>query len=92
MRVLEYPVDVIKLDKSIIWAAFDDRDSFVTVKNLISMFHDVRRKLVAEGVENQTHADRLKELGCDYLQGYYYSKPVNQTEFVDFVNKFNNKI
>lgn len=92
VRVLEYPVDVIKLDKSIIWAAFDDRDSFVTVKNLIAMFHDVRRKLVAEGVENQTHADRLKELGCDYLQGYFYSKPVNQTEFVDFVNKFNNKI
>ena len=60
VRVLEYPVDVIKLDKSIVWAAFTDRDSFVTIKNLISMFHDVRRRLVAEGVENEEQMSTLR--------------------------------
>lgn len=89
VRVLEYPVDMIKLDKSIVWSAFHDKDNFVTLKNLISMFHDVRRKLVAEGVESEDQMKALVELNCDYLQGYYYSKPVNEEEFVRFVNKYN---
>ena len=81
MRVLEYPVDVIKLDKSIIWSAFSDHDSFVTVKNLISMFHDVRRKLVAEGVETKEELEKLMELGVDYAQGYFFAKPMPVSEF-----------
>lgn len=88
VRVLEYPVDIVKLDKSIVWSAFHDRDNFVTLKNLISMFHDVRRKLVAEGVESESQRDTLKELGCDYLQGYYYSKPISEDDFVTFASKF----
>lgn len=90
VRVLEYPVDIVKLDKSIVWSAFHDRDNFVTLKNLISMFHDVRRKLVAEGVESEAQRDTLKELGCDYLQGYYYSKPINEEDFVAFAMKYKN--
>lgn len=89
VRVLEYPVDVIKLDKSIVWAAFTDRDSFVTIKNLISMFHDVRRKLVAEGVENEEQMSTLRELGCDYIQGYYYSRPVPKEEFIRYIKSVN---
>lgn len=89
VRVLEYPVDVIKLDKSIVWAAFTDRDSFVTIKNLISMFHDVRRKLVAEGVENEEQMKTLRELGCDYIQGYFYSRPVPKAEFIVYTESVN---
>ena len=89
VRVLEYPVDIIKLDKSLVWSAFTDNDSFITIKNLISMFHDVRRKLVAEGVESQEQMDSLTEMGCDYLQGYFYSKAVEEMEFVTFVQRFN---
>lgn len=89
VRVLEYPIDIIKLDKSIVWSAFHDKDNFVTLKNLISMFHDVRRKIVAEGVESEEQMNALTELGCDYLQGYYYSKPVSEEEFLAFVARFN---
>lgn len=89
VRVLEYPVDVIKLDKTIVWSAFHDHDNFVTLKNLIAMFHDVRRKMVAEGVESEEQMKSLCELGCDYLQGYYYSKPVCEEEFVKFAEKIN---
>lgn len=87
VRVLEYPVDIIKLDKSIVWSAFQHRDSFVTLKNLISMFHDVHRKTVAEGVESEEQRDALNELDCDYLQGYYYSKPVDETAFITYVRR-----
>ena len=87
--MLEYPVDIIKLDKSIVWSAFHDKDNFITLKNLISMFHDVRRKIVAEGVETEEQMDSLVELGCDYLQGYYYSKPISEEEFLAFVARKN---
>lgn len=89
VRVLEYPVDVIKLDKTIIWSAFHDKDNFVTLRNLISMFHDVRRKIVAEGVESEAQKKALEEMGCDYLQGFYYSKPLTGTAFMAFVEKTN---
>jgi EAL domain-containing protein (putative c-di-GMP-specific phosphodiesterase class I)/GGDEF domain-containing protein len=89
VRVLEYPVDIIKLDKSIVWSAFSDNDSFVTLKNIVSMFHDVRRKLVAEGVESEEQMQALKELGCDYIQGYFYSKPVPKNDFWEYVKKVN---
>ena len=89
VQVLEYPVDIIKIDKSIIWSAFHIKDNFVTLKNLISMFHDVRRKIVAEGIESDEQKETLIELGCDYLQGYYYSKPVPEEKFVKFVSHFN---
>ena len=53
------------------------------------MFHDVRRKIVAEGVESEEQMAALTEVGCDFLQGYYYSKPVCEEEFLAFVAKFN---
>lgn len=59
------------------------------LRNLISMFHDVNRKVVAEGVETQQQVNLLQELDCDYLQGYYFSKPVPEQEFYDYVKAFN---
>lgn len=91
VRVLEYPVDIIKLDKSIVWSAFYEANNFIMLRNLISMFHDVKRKIVAEGIETEEQVKRLKELECDYLQGYYYSKPVNAEAFCEYVKKYNNR-
>ncbi|MGN0505753.1 MAG: EAL domain-containing protein [Lachnospiraceae bacterium] len=88
VRVLEYPVDVIKLDKSVVWSAFAEKNNYILLKNLISMFHDVQRKIVAEGVETEEQKDALTVLGCDYLQGYYYSKPVSEKEFLAFADEF----
>lgn len=92
VRVLEYPINCIKLDKSIVWSAFHNGDNFVTLKNLIAMFHDVNKKVVAEGVESAEQMDALTGLDCDYLQGYYYSKPINEDEFIRFVSKYNSLI
>lgn len=88
VRVLEYPVDMIKLDKSIVWSAFHVQDNYVTMKNLIAMFHDVRRKIVAEGVESEEQMQALTDLGCDYLQGYYYSKPIAEEDFLRYISRF----
>ena len=89
VRVLEYPVDIIKLDKTVVWSAFHSTDNYSTIKNLIFMFHDVRRKIVAEGVESEEQMKELVNLGCDYLQGYYYSKPIPPEDLIKFIVKYN---
>lgn len=48
---------------------------------LIDLAHHLEMKVVAEGVETREQAEFLKNYGCDYLQGYYFSKPVTQEEF-----------
>jgi EAL domain-containing protein (putative c-di-GMP-specific phosphodiesterase class I) len=47
-------------------------------------------KVVAEGVEEADQLERLKRIGCDYVQGYYYSKPLPADEFEAFVQAFKN--
>ena len=51
------------------------------------MFHDVRRKLVAEGVETEEQVKLLKNAGCRFAQGYYYARPMPIEEFLEFLDK-----
>jgi len=72
------PVDKVKLDKSL-------SDRFLThdaliVKNLISFVKSLNLKVVAEGIETKVQRDLLKEIGCDFIQGYVFSKPVPSEE------------
>jgi len=49
------------------------------------MAHTLGMKTVAEGVETKEHVDMLCDMGCDILQGYYYSKPISKDEFFNFI-------
>ncbi len=53
------------------------------------MIHDMQLKVVSEGVETKEQFDALKELGIDYIQGYYFSKPLEPQAFLDFIRKEN---
>ena len=76
-------VDVIKLDKSIVDIyLLPGKDHFV--QNVIRLVHDLGKKNIIEGVETQDQARRLKELGADIIQGYYYSKPIPPESAIDF--------
>jgi EAL domain-containing protein (putative c-di-GMP-specific phosphodiesterase class I) len=55
------------------------------------MLHSLGTKIVAEGVETIEMVNALKELGCDYFQGYYYSRPIPKTDFVAFIKQNYNK-
>ena len=76
------PVDVIKIDRSFFLAADDDKRARAVLSNVIHLAKDLQIHTVAEGVEDQTHIDLLRELGCDMVQGYYYAKPMPTDEFV----------
>lgn len=70
------PIDVIKLDRSLIQQLNYDRASEVIVRHLITMLKELNYVVLAEGVEDRKTLRVLRELGCDEIQGYYYSHPL----------------
>lgn len=74
--VLQLPVKIIKLDRALVWSYFESEKSAIAMKHEIAMLHELGLTIVAEGVENAEQFAAMKELGIDYIQGYYFSKPV----------------
>lgn len=70
------PVHTLKIDKSFVMDMADDSDDRAIVHSIIDMSHTLGLNVIAEGVENGTVTRQLAELGCDYIQGYYISRPV----------------
>ena len=63
-----------------------DKSKAVLVK-VIELINDLKLKIVAEGVETEEMVNMLTELGVDYLQGYYFSRPLDERSFVTFLNE-----
>lgn len=74
-------VDVIKMDRSFFANQRDEARTRTVVGSMIQMAAGLGIRIVAEGVEEKTHIDFLRELGCDMVQGYYYAKPMPVDEF-----------
>lgn len=77
--------ELVKLDKSLIWPAFGENpgEPMVILNSCIAMILQLGAHIVAEGVETQEQADFLTEQGVNYLQGYYYSKPISGDTFLE---------
>ena len=89
-NVMNYPYSVIKLDKSIVWAAEKSHKSAISLKYTMAMIHELKMSILAEGVETEKQATMLAENGCDYFQGFFYSKPIRGELFLDVVK--NNRV
>ena len=74
-NLLRFPVEIIKLDKFLIDNLCIDRYCNATI-NMIHLIKALNLKVVAEGVETKEQFEKLSKAGCDYYQGYYFSKPV----------------
>lgn len=74
--------DVIKIDKSILWEAQKSRIGRIILDKSVQMIRRMNRKILVEGVETPEQVQLLDELGVDYLQGYHFSRPVSEKEFV----------
>ena len=61
------------------------------LKNTIETFKNINFKVLAEGAEDNIMVEGLKEMGIDFIQGYYYSKPVPRKQMVEFLRKANGK-
>lgn len=85
--IINYPFSLIKLDKSMIWSAMDDEKAMIALKHMIMMSKELKLKIVAEGVETLAQANHLAVLGCDYFQGYYFSRPIDEEDFLKIIDK-----
>lgn len=86
-NILELPVDYVKIDKSLVWSFADGKNQFLN--DLMPMIKAEGKKIIAEGIENEEHINIIKDLRGDFLQGYYYSKPLPEEQFVRFLKNFN---
>lgn len=87
-RIASMPFAIVKLDKT--FADIDtDAKMMKVVKNTISMVKDMNMKIVVEGVETEESLREFNNLGVDYIQGYYFSRPLPQDKFISEVKRVN---
>ena len=83
----QLPFRIIKLDRLMVWDAFANERAGITLKYTVGMLKELKVRIVAEGVETQEQQSRLEGIGCDYLQGWYYSKAVPENDFLELIKK-----
>lgn len=77
------PIDIVKFDKSLLDSLeVNQEKSMIVYKNLVSLIKDLNFKIVAEGIEKQEQVEFLEFLEIDYVQGYYFSKPITKKMFI----------
>lgn len=79
--VKQLPLDIIKVDKTFIDGILDDEYAQAFVRLIVDLSKTIKTKIVVEGIETQEQFDLLKSLGVDYIQGYYFGKPVKAEDF-----------
>lgn len=82
-------IDELKVDKSIIDGIIDNPKSKILYQMVVSLAHKLNCTLVAEGVETLEQFELLVEIGCDSIQGYYFSKPQNHNDIIKEIGKGN---
>ena len=86
-RILSLPLKLIKIDKSLIHAPFNssEKKSMILLESFIKTAISTGAEIVAEGVETKEMAREIIKLGCKYIQGYYFSKPLTRDDFVKII-------
>ncbi len=79
-------VDIIKLDMKFLDGDIGGRGGII-IKSIVQMTKWLKIPVIAEGVENISQADFMQSIGCNYIQGYLYSKPVPESEFLELLTK-----
>ncbi len=83
----EFPLHKLKIDKSFVDGIDKDSKNAGLAKTIITMGHGLGLEVIAEGVETAEQLAILRELGCDIIQGYYYSRPLPADEITRFLNR-----
>ena len=88
-NITDMPFNLIKLDKSLLWKAMQFEDSYVVFRDNIAMLKEIGKEILVEGVEDGEMADLSVKLGCDYIQGFYYSAPISPSAYLAFLEANN---
>jgi len=82
--------DTLKIDIAFIRNILKSKKDLAIVKIIINLAKELNLKTIAEGVETKEQVEILKELGCDYIQGFYFAKPMSLEELKRFLKEYNN--
>jgi len=88
-RQKELHVDCLKIDKYFINQLLDADPGKAITSDIISMAHKLGYFVVAEGVEHESQLSRLKDFGCDWMQGYLFAKPLDEGDALAFIARQN---
>ncbi len=94
-RIAKADFEMIKIDKSLLWPCFKEdgtegtKNAKILLENMISMLLKIGRRIVVEGIETKEQFDYLESLGITYAQGFYFSKPLPEKEFLKFIEEKN---
>ena len=83
---------VVKLDGSLVKNILENETNQKIVASIVELANRLGIKVISEYVETTEHWNKLKELGCDWYQGYLFSKPISLDEFIEYIVQTNAKI
>jgi len=81
------PIHSLKIDQSFVKGIPDDADSRAIVHAMLAVARHFRLKVVAEGIETAEQAEYLRALGCEYAQGYFFSRPLAATTILEYLEQ-----
>lgn len=81
----KFDIHFLKIDKSFVNNLTPESNDLTLIKAIIILAHQLGLKVIAEGVETELQRDLLQQMGCDFAQGYLYSKPLSAAEFTHFL-------
>lgn len=82
-----FPLDYLKMDKSFVDEINLDHENMEIARAIITLAHNLGLKVIAEGIEHVAQLETLKGLNCDYIQGYFYSRPLDAEQVLYLVRK-----
>jgi EAL domain-containing protein (putative c-di-GMP-specific phosphodiesterase class I) len=85
--IVDMPVEIVKFDRDMTKSYFEKSKGKLVMETATRMILNLGLKIVSEGVETEVQLETMKKLGVQYIQGYYFSKPLPQDEFVRFVRE-----
>ena len=90
--IMDMPVQIVKFDKEMTQAYFSSEKAKYVMEAAMHMIHGLGLEIVAEGVETEDQYSKLKDLKINYIQGYYFSKPLPEQEFLSFLRRENPEV
>jgi diguanylate cyclase (GGDEF)-like protein len=87
-HLLNFPVDIIKIDRSFVEQLGVDRPGEVVIRAILDIAHRLEMRVVAEGIETARQSDILRQLGCTLGQGYLFSRPVSTRDTTGLLRNF----
>lgn len=88
--IVDMPVEIVKFDKGMTNAYFENGKAKYIMDAAMNMIRGMDLKIVSEGIETEEQFCTMENLGINYIQGYYFSKPLPADEFIEFIKKNNN--